>query len=81
MKSYHVEILDEDGEIITLADVSVAKVGDIRCVRSADFVGILVDGQTVATGYLTVARAKQDTFTATRTPLEGGEPIEVKVER
>lgn len=81
MAAYHVEIRDEDDKVITQVDCEVRRVGDIECVRSEDFVGILVNGESTATGYLTQSQAKQENFRALRWPLEGGDPVEVKVTR
>lgn len=82
MKTYHVEIRDADDAVLTQADVVVDKVGDIQCVRSEDFVGILVKGETVATGYLTLEQASQaGDFTALRWLDGEGDPVEIKVER
>jgi hypothetical protein len=78
MAGWHVEIRDENDVLLTQADVEADLV---ECVRSADFVGILADGQTAATGYLTIAQAKQERFKGYRTPLEGGATEEVKVSR
>ena len=79
MSAFHVEIRDENDRVLTQVDCEVRKVGDIECVRSADYVAILVNGETTATGYLTTEQAKQKTFKGLRWPLEGGDPIEVKV--
>jgi hypothetical protein len=82
VKTYHVEILDDNDEPLTQADVAVEKVGDIQCVRSEDFVGILVKGETVATGYLTIEQASRAAlFTALRWLNGEGDPVEVTVER
>jgi hypothetical protein len=81
MAAYHVEVRGSDDRVITQVDCEVRKVSDIRVVRSEDFVGILVNGESTATGYPTVEQAKQD-FKALRWPLgETGDPVEVKVER
>lgn len=79
MKSWHVEILDADENVLTQADVEASSVRQIECVRSADFVGILVDGQTVATGYLTIEQVLQGGFIGRRTPSSGRKPDDVAV--
>lgn len=79
MSAYHVEIRDADDRVLTQVDCEVRRVSDIECVRSADFVGIIVNGESTATGYLTTEQAKQETFKALRWPLGGGEPVEIKV--
>jgi hypothetical protein len=79
VSAWHVEIRDADDRVLTQVDCEVRKVSDIECVRSADFVAILVNGESTATGYLTTDQAKQETFTAKRWPLDGGEPVEVKI--
>lgn len=79
MSAWHVEIRDEDDRVITQVDCEVKRVGDIECVRSADYVGIIVNKESTATGYLTQAQAKQTGFKAYRWPLDGGDPVEIKV--
>lgn len=83
MSAWHVEIRDvrEDGDydIITQVDCEVRRVSDIECVRSADYVGIIVNKESTATGYLTQEQAKHGVFKAYRRPLEGGDETEIKV--
>ena len=81
MSAYHVEIRDESDRVITQVDCEVRRVSEIECVRSEDFVGIVVNGNTTATGYLTTEQAKQKKFVAKRWPLDGGDPVEIKVKR
>ena len=61
--------------------MEAAKVGDITAVRSEDTVGLLLLGNTVAVGYMTVAQAQQSRkdWTVTRTPLEGGATVTKKL--
>jgi len=81
MSAYHVEIRDESDRVITQVDCEVRRVADIECVRSADFVGIVVAGESTATGYLTIEQAKQENFKAYRWPLGGGDSVEIKISR
>lgn len=81
MAAHHVEIHDAEGRVVCMADLEANKVGDIEAVRSEDTVGILLLGQTVAVGYMTIAQAEQPRkeWTVVRYPLAGGSPVVKKL--
>ena len=73
MTAYHVEIRagSETGRTLCQVDLEARKVGDIDCVRSADTVGILLNGETTAVGYPTEDEAKAEGgYVSLRWPLD-----------
>jgi hypothetical protein len=80
MTAYHLEIRASDGRTICAADVEARKVGDVEAVKSADSLGILLLGETVAVGFPTVDQAKEGGFELYRWPLgETKNPVVSKI--
>lgn len=80
MAAWHLEIRAGDGRMICAGDVEARTVGEIEAVRSADHLGILLNGATVATGYPTVDEVKEGDFSLYRWPLDrSGDPVVTKI--
>ena len=77
MAAWHLEIRSKaDGRTLCSWDVEARKVSDIDAVKSADTVGILLNGETGAVGYPTVAQAENGEYELHRWPLgEEGDAI------
>ena len=77
MSAWHLEIRsDVDDRTLTQVDVEARRLDEIEAVRSEDSVGILLKGETLVVGYMTVEQAKGD-VSLHRWPL--GEPGDPKV--
>jgi len=80
MAAYHVEVRAKDGRTVCMVDCEARKVGDIEVVRSGDTFGILVNGESTAVGYPTIAEVEEGGFTAHRWPLGStGDPVNLKI--
>jgi len=80
MAAWHLEIRSKaDGRTLCAWDVEARKVSDIEAVKSGDSVGILLNGETGAVGYPTVAQAQNGEYELYRWPL--GEDGDAKVSK
>ena len=80
MAAWHLEIHAKDGRTVCQWDVEARRVSEIEAVRSNDTVGILLNGETGAVGYPTVAQAKEGGFTLHRWPLgESKDPVVTEI--
>jgi len=70
VSAWHLEIRSAgDGRTLCSADVEARKVSEIEAVKSADTVGILLKGETVAVGYPSIAQAKDGRYELYRWPI------------